>query len=153
MAYKKQHHGCPNNPFPNPPAATYYTLDVCATNGAKVTTETVHTAPRIEIIPDLGKPSLAPPPKPKGTPTMRTGILKKKGLTPLSDWNEKVKTARAKALEPKGNGLACPTCGSELMDSTPGQSSTQTISGPFTSTTTPVHCGNPKCFFRSFREC
>lgn len=75
----------------------------------------------------------------------------KKKLKSLAAWNAKKQKQRMVAMKPSGNGLACPTCGSELIDTTPGQFSTNTIHGA--PTITPVHCSNSNCYFRSFREC
>jgi hypothetical protein len=104
----------------------------------RITTETIQpgnqttTAPPIKQL--VGKPTI---------------IKKKKNkkLKSLDKWNQEVRSRHAAALKPQLNGIACPTCGDELIDTNPGE-----YMSMWMSTTTNVHCSDLNCGYRGVRE-
>ena len=64
-------------------------------------------------------------------------------LQSLAEFNRQRKEARFKESQPKPNGIECPDCGEELMDSTP-----RYIYDSFPPQMA-VSC--PTCYFRGYR--
>lgn len=67
----------------------------------------------------------------------------KKKLIGLNEFNQRVLRENSYSNEPKPNGIACPKCGEELMDSSPMTTLTSYPAQKY------IHC--PKCDYVGFR--